>query len=307
MAYFRNSTVNLLNLHYAIHSLATTGGGAFFAAYLVKAGVPPAGVFLAIAGILAGRFAIRPFIIGLAARFGVRALVIAGSLLSAVQYPLLAAVHGPGLVLYLLCAMSSLADTFYWPCYHAYFATLGDDAHRGHQLGAREAVAALAGVVSPLLTGWLLVSFGPQVAFGTTAVIVATSGLPLLWTPEMPIAATQAGAFRAALPGVLFFLGDGFLCRGLCLRLAGGAVPVAEAERDRLSAARSPSPQSRRGRRLACSDASSTPATVRRAVFVSFGVLALIVALRAASIHDAALAVFANALGALGTASTCRR
>ena len=69
-------------------------------------------------------------------------------------------------------------------------------------------------LVSPLLTGWLLVSFGPQVAFGTTAVIVATSGLPLLWTPKMPIAATQAGAFRAALPGVLFFLGDGFFAAG---------------------------------------------------------------------------------------------
>ena len=42
MAFFRNDTVNLLNLHYGIHALAMTGGGAFFAAYLLRAGVPNA-------------------------------------------------------------------------------------------------------------------------------------------------------------------------------------------------------------------------------------------------------------------------
>ena len=30
MAYFRNNTINLLNLHYGIHSFALSGGGAFF-------------------------------------------------------------------------------------------------------------------------------------------------------------------------------------------------------------------------------------------------------------------------------------
>jgi MFS family permease len=131
-------------------------------------------------------------------------------------------------------------------------------------------------------------------------VIVATSGLPLLWTPKMPIAATQAGAFRAALPGVLFFLGDGFFAAGyvfvwqvaLFLSLKqnvmafGGALAIAAV----VGAV---------GGLLLGRFIDS--GNGRRAVFVSFGVLALIVALRAASIHDAALAVFANALGALGS------
>jgi hypothetical protein len=30
MAFFRNSAVNLLNLHYAIHTIALSGGAAFF-------------------------------------------------------------------------------------------------------------------------------------------------------------------------------------------------------------------------------------------------------------------------------------
>ena len=41
MAFFRNSTVNLLNLHYGVHALALSGGGAFFAVFLLRAGVPP--------------------------------------------------------------------------------------------------------------------------------------------------------------------------------------------------------------------------------------------------------------------------
>ena len=39
MAFFRDRTVNLLNLHYGIQSIALSGGGAFFAVYLIEAGV----------------------------------------------------------------------------------------------------------------------------------------------------------------------------------------------------------------------------------------------------------------------------
>ncbi len=83
MAFFRNSTVNLLNLHYGIYAVALSGGGAFFAAYLLKAGVSVPGVFTAFALILMGRFIIRPFIVPIAVRVGIRNLVIAGTVLSA--------------------------------------------------------------------------------------------------------------------------------------------------------------------------------------------------------------------------------
>ena len=70
MSFFGNRTVNLLNLHYGIHSLALSGGDAFFAAYLLKAGVPVPGVLLSLALILLGRFIIRPSVIGVSARWG---------------------------------------------------------------------------------------------------------------------------------------------------------------------------------------------------------------------------------------------
>ena len=132
MAFFRNDTVNLLNLHYGVHSLALSGGGAFFAAFLLGAGVPAPVVLASLALILAGRFVIRPFVLMPARRWGLKPLVIAGTVLSGFQYPLLAEVHGVGWELLVLCAVSAVGDTVYWTSYHAYFASLGDAEHRGH-------------------------------------------------------------------------------------------------------------------------------------------------------------------------------
>jgi MFS family permease len=114
-----------------------------------------------------------------AKRFGLKPLVIAGTIGTGLQYPLLAEVHGVGPALFVLCAVSSVADTFYWTSYHAYFASVGDAEHRGHQVGAREAVAAVVGIVGPLATGWALTTLGPRVAFGATAVVLVLAALPI--------------------------------------------------------------------------------------------------------------------------------
>jgi MFS family permease len=211
MAFFRNRTVNLLNLHYGIHSIALTGGGAFFGVYLLKSGVPLPAVLVSIASILIGRFIVRPVVVPLAVRFGVRTLVIAGTCMSAMQYPILSFVHGVGPALFGLCAMSSVADTVYWSTYHAYFAALGEGEHRGHHVGAREAIAAMVGIVSPLLAGFALVQFGPRVAFGVTGFVLLVAALPLFWTPDVRVAPQSAGAFRASLSGIKLFLCDGWI------------------------------------------------------------------------------------------------
>ncbi len=214
MAFFRNSIVNLLNLHYGVHALALSGGGAFFAAFLLKAGVPAHGVLAAMAAILMGRFVIRPAILPLGRRFGLKPLVIAGTIVTALQYPILAEVQGVGWPLFLLCAVSSVGDTFYWTAYHAYFASLGDAEHRGHQISVRDAASALVGIAAPLLTGWALVTLGPRVAFGATCIVLMLSAAPLLWTPNVRVAQEAPQAFKAAVPGMLLFLADGWTAMG---------------------------------------------------------------------------------------------
>jgi DHA1 family inner membrane transport protein len=129
MSYLRNRTVNLLNLHYGIHAFAMNGGGVFFAVFLLRAGIPIP--------------------------------VVLGSV-SALQYPVMAEVHGISFSLLALCVVGSVGDTLYWTCYHAHFAVLGNVEHRGHQIGAREARgafrAAVSGVLIFVTDGWIAAS-----------------------------------------------------------------------------------------------------------------------------------------------------
>lgn len=298
MAFFRNDFVNWLNLHYGVHALALSGGGAFFAAFLLRAGVPAPAVLAVLALILAGRFAIRPLILAPAARFGLKPLVIAGTLLSALQYPLLARVHGLGWPLLLLCATSAVGDTVYWTSYHAYFASLGDADHRGHQLGAREAIAAVVGIIGPLATGWALVALGPAAAFGATSVVLALAALPLFGIRNVSVPHEAPGAFGAALPGVLMFAADGSICAGfvyawqIALFQSLGQSFTAYGGAMALAALFGAASGLMLGRLIDAGHGS-------RAVWLAVGSVGVVTGLRAVSYGDPALAVAANAAGAL--------
>jgi MFS transporter, DHA1 family, inner membrane transport protein len=297
MAFFRNSAVNLLNLHYGIHCITLYGGGAFFLIYLLQAGLSVSGVLVSLALILVGRFAIRPIVIGLAARFGLRAMVIAGTLISAVQYPLVAEVHGVGAVLVALIAVAALGDMLYWTAYHAYFAALGDNEFRGHQVGVREAIAAVVGILSPLFTGWMLVAFGPRAAFGATSIITAFAALPLLGTPKVAVARHVPGAFKAALPGVLLFAADGWLAMGfwfvwqIALFLSLGESFLAYGGALAFAALVGAVGSIILGRHIDAGHGN-------RAVWWAVAAIATVVILRAVATGHPALAVLANALGA---------
>jgi DHA1 family inner membrane transport protein len=298
MAYLKNGAVNLLNLHYGLHALAMNGAGVFWAVYLLKAGVPAPAVFGSLALLLGARFLFRPSILLVAPRFGLRALVIFGAVLGALPYALLPQVHGVDLALLTLCIVSAIADTFYWTCYHAYFAALGDTEHRGKQISAREALAALTGIVGPLLVGWTLVTLGPEVAFGAAAVVQAISALPFFWTPDVAVKPTAPAAFRTALPGMLMFASDGwiyassgyawqialFLTLGESFTAFGGALALSA-----LVGAVSG---------LVLGQYIDAGRGVR-AVWLTYGSLAALIVLRAMSVDMVALAVIANALGAL--------
>ena len=174
MAFFRNRSVNWLNLHYGIHATVIAGGGAFYTVYLLKAGVSLPAVLAAMAAILLGRFVIRPAVIPLAVRFGLRPMLIAGTLIEALQYPVLPLVHGVGPMLALVCALSSLGDTIYWSCYHAFFAALGDVVQVGgrqrgiHAIQAEQARAHRGGTFASL-DGFQLAGRKPHAGIGAEA------------------------------------------------------------------------------------------------------------------------------------------
>lgn len=298
MAYLRNGAVNLLNLHYGLHALAMNGAGVFWAVYLLKAGVPAPAVFGSLGLLLGARFLFRPAILLFAPRFGLRALVAFGAIFGALPYALLPQVHGADLALLTLCIVGAIGDAFYWTCYHAYFASIGDAEHRGKQISAREALAALTGIAGPLLVGWTLVTLGAQVAFGAAAVVHALSAVPFLWTPEIQVRPTAPNAFRGALPAMLMFASDGwivststyawqialFLTLGESFTAFGGALALAALVGAVSGLVLGKYIDAGRG---------------VRAVWLTYGSLAALIVLRAISVDLAALAVITNALGAL--------
>jgi MFS family permease len=215
MAFFGNDAVNRVNIHYAIQALAQGAGGTLVFAFLLHAGVSVPMTFVWFAGILGGRFALRPLILPLGKRWGLKPLVIAGAMLTAVQFPTYAAVHGLGWPLLLNGALGAVASTLYWPSYHAYFASIGDAEHRGHQVGIREAVSTVIGIAAPLVGVWLILTAGPFWMFGAVGVVEALSVLPLLAAPNVMPPHQAPGAWRAAREGVTLFLLDGW--QGACI------------------------------------------------------------------------------------------
>jgi len=298
MAYFRNNTVNLLNLHYGLHSFALSGSGVFFGVFLLKAGVPAPVVLASLALILLGRLIIRPSVLVLARRFGLRPLLIAGTILTGLQYPLLAEVQGIGAALFILCAVSAVGDTLYWTTYHAYFAALGDPEHRGHQVGAREAAAAVVGIVGPLATGWALTVLGPRVAFGSAAVMMMLAALPIMWTPNVNVPPQVSGTLASAMPGVLLFAADAFFAAGyffvwqIALFLSLGESFSAFGGAMALAALAGAVGGLLLGRLIDAGHGT-------RAAWIALIVLAGTTAFRAVSVGSAPLAVLANASGAL--------
>ena len=298
MAYLRNSTINLLNLHYGIHALAMNSGGTFFVVFLLKSGVATPAVLAAVAFILGGRFLIRPFVLVLARRWGLKPLVALGTVLSALQFPLLAEVHGVGPMLLATCLVASIGDTLYWTTYHAYFASLGDAEHRGHQISAREAVAAVAGIIGPLLGGWALATLGPRVAFGVVSLVQILSAVPFIGTPAVTVTATVPGAYRAALRGVLLFAADGWIAAGhvfvwpIALFLSLGESFTAFGGALALAALVGAVAGLLLGRHIDAGHGG-------RAAWLACGGLAALTIFRAVSTESAVLAVAANACGAI--------
>jgi hypothetical protein len=300
VAYFKNSTVNLLNLHYVLHAVAATGGGAFFGVYLLNAGMSAHFVLAAIAGVLLGRFAIRPTILPLGERLGLKALIIAGTLLSSLQYLILPHVSGVGGPLFALLTISAVGDVFYWTSYHAFFAAHGDDALRGHHVGVREALAAPVGVLSPIVTGWALVTLGPQIAFATAAVAMMVSSIPLLFAGNVSVPRHVSGALSFAREGFIMCMADGWQSAGylvvwqIVLFMTLGDSFVAYGGALALAAIVGAIGGLLLGRWVDRGHGA-------KLVWVAFGTLGLVLALRAVAVDNPALAVFANALGALAT------
>jgi hypothetical protein len=157
----------------------------------------------------------------------------------------------------------------------------------------------VVGIVIPVFTGWVLVAIGARVAFGATAVITALAALPLLATPNVTVARHVPGVFKAALPAVLMFIADGWLAVGfwfvwqIALFLSLGESFLAYGGALAFAALVGAIGSLILGRQI---DAGHG----KQAVWSAVAAITTIIVLRAIAAGHPALAVLANALGALG-------
>jgi len=298
MAFLRNDAVNRVNLHSAIQALAQGAGGIFILVFLLRAGVSVPAALMAQVAILAGRFLLRPAILPLAKRWGLKPLLVFGTVATAAQYPLLAEVDGVGAALLVLCIVSSVGEVSYWLSYNAYFAAVGDAEHRGRQLGIREAAVAVAGIIAPLLGAWALLTAGPRWMFAAVGLIQVIAAVPLLGAPNVTVKQEAPGALRAARQGVILIVVDGwidssyffvwpialFVSLHESIPAYGGAMALAGLVGAACGMLLGRHIDTGLGRRVAV---------------IAYTVATLVVLLRAASVGSPWLAVSANALSAL--------
>jgi hypothetical protein len=165
-------------------------------------------------------------------------------------------------------------------------------------VSAREALVAISGIVAPLAGAWMLVTFGARIAFALVACMQVCASIPLWMLPNIPVRSRAEGAFRVARIGILFSAMDGwfdtyfillwqialFVTLGRSFSNYGGAMALAGLVGAACGLLL--------GRHVDRGHA-------RRAVTIAYGVLTVVLLMRAASFGLPRLAVAANALGSL--------
>ena len=200
-----STVANRVYLHSAIQAFAETGGGVFFLALLLKAGLSPPVVLWSMAAILLGRFVLRSGVLPLARKLGLRRTLIFGTLLESGTYWLTPHVEGVGTMLYAVIGMSAVSSVIYWTCYHAYVAASGKSGERGKQVGIIEAVNGVVAIVAPALVGLLIVNSGPLWAYAAVAIVQMAAAIPLLGAADFAIPEeADAGKAKRRFGALLF-------------------------------------------------------------------------------------------------------
>lgn len=298
MSYLGNDAINRVNIHSGIVALAHGAGGIFFMAVLLSAGISFPNALLAQAAMFALRFSIRPLVLPIAKRTGLKPLMVAGTLGMATQYLFLPQVDGIGTWLWVLVVSVSVSEVIYFPVYHTYFTTLGDNHARGRQIAVREAFSAVAGIVAPLLGAWAIVAGGTHLAFYGVAIVQASAVLPLIPVRNVPVLKEAPGVFKSARIGGALFALDGWLAAAWAIVWQGALFLVLD------------SSYAAYGGAMAFAGLvgavyglfigrSIDAGRGRRAVTIAFTVFAAIIMWRALSLPWPWLAVIANAAGAM--------
>lgn len=213
-AFFKNKTVNLLNLHSGLHRFSNNIFDVFGAVYLLELGLSYPAVALAWVGSCIIRFLIRPISISVSQKIGLKKAMILGVMVNSGIFFALSQVTGLNGWLLFYMVYLALCDIFYWLPYHSYYAVAGDHEDRGKQVGVLFGLTTLLSMVAPLIGGILITQFSFSVLYVFATLVMLSATIPILFVPEL--SAGERMTFKDALKtvdkkGLLMQAGDGFL------------------------------------------------------------------------------------------------
>ena len=185
MRFFDNSAINRIYLHSALRGVSEYSGTAFVLVFLLKSGIALPLVFLSLTAIVLMRLLFRQIILPFARRYGIRATLITGLVIGAVAFIPIGFVCDAGPMLTLFLVLTALGDAFYWACFHATSAKLGDAEARGAQVSLVQLVYSVSNIAGPLAGGFLQVTTGPIWAFLFAGVVRILSIWPMLSMPKI--------------------------------------------------------------------------------------------------------------------------
>jgi MFS family permease len=213
-SFFKNKTVNLLNLHAGLHRFSNNIFDTFGAIYLIHLGLSFPVVALAWAGSCIIRFFLRPLSVMFSKKIGLRKALIFGVVVNSGVFFVLSQINGLGAWLYFYMLYLALSDITYWLPYHSYYAVAGDTNLRGKQVGIQLGFIAVMRMIAPLVGGILIASMGFISLYGVATIVMLISALPLFFTKN--IAPGKNMGWEEALRsidkrGLVMQMGDGIL------------------------------------------------------------------------------------------------
>ena len=218
MSYFKNHAINLVNTHFGLRVLADALVSVFIGVYFLQAGMPLWQIFLVWTAIFTLRLLFRPVVLFAIQKYGIKIMLIVGSINYLGIYALLSQVTGLDWWLLAYAVYYALNDPIYWLPYHVYFAQIGNNHESGRHIGAREFITTAARTVAPILSAFIIANFGFHGSFWLAGGISALASLPFIWLPEVHLGErlTTKQAWKTVdRRGMTLFIGDGIWSSGI--------------------------------------------------------------------------------------------
>jgi hypothetical protein len=285
-------------VHSGLQSFVEASGGIFVAGFLVTRGFSYPAALASFALILLSRFGLRPLVLPLALRVGLKGTLLIGVAIRALSFALLPFVTSVGPLLAVFLAVSGLGSVLYWTAWHAFMPALTETGKGGRQVSIQQATSAVVGIIAPVSGGLLLAHAGPLTAFLAIAILQLATALPLLRAPNPTVDAAAvldpavarharrlylSEGFHAGCGVVIWnlalfaSLGEHFDAFGGAMAAAGVAAAAGSLLVGRLIDGGHP----------------------RHSLVIAYGAAALALALKGAAFAHPLLAIMATALGAL--------